>query len=93
MTALSPPTCPGLATCEEGLVWLDSLGRRHLLARARRLTLGEAATRLRRDERTVRRYIEKAQLYPIARRNSGSIEVYEVGVEDYLTRATIGSPT
>lgn len=91
MTALSQPTCPGLAIGDEGLVWIDSIGRHHLLAKAKRLTLSEAATRLRRDERTVRRYIEKAQLYPIARRNPGSIEVYEVGVEDYLTRATMAN--
>lgn len=86
MTALCHPTCPGLAIGDEGLVWIDSLGHQHRLASAKRVSLGAVATRLGRDVKTVRRYITDGKLYPVVRHSTREVELYDVGVDDYLAR-------
>ena len=82
-------TCPGLRIGDAGLVWTDAIGRNHILAKSPRLSIGEAATRLGVDDRTVRRLIDANVLYPALRRSGRYTEVYEVAVTDVLHRETI----
>jgi len=81
--------CPGLRIGDTGLIWRDVLGRDHELATAKRITLGDAATRLGCDESTVRNRIASRQIYPVVRFSARSVEVYSVAVTDYITRATL----
>lgn len=82
-------TCPDLAIGDDGLVWIDSLKRPHVLAKVARISIGEVSRRLGVDDRTVLRRIKAKELYPVARHSARFIEVYECGVRDYLDRQLI----
>ena len=82
--------CPGLVKTSDGLIWTDSLSRSYPLAKAARLSIAEVAFRLKRDKRTIQRRIAEIKIYPVIRFSSHDIEVYEVAIEDYLTRSTLG---
>jgi hypothetical protein len=79
-------TCPGLAIKAEGLVWVDSLGRSHLLAKAARISVRDVALRIKRSEDTVWRRIAAGEIYPVIRKSARDVEVFEVAVDDYLVR-------
>lgn len=82
--------CPGLSVSSSGVQWTDSLGRVHDLARADRLSVGEAALRLKRSTKSVLRKIRRAELYPVVQHSARDIEVYVVALDDYLARKTRG---
>lgn len=89
MSAIAPIQCPGLVVTGDGLVWVDSLGQAHQLAKAVRLSIGDVATRLNRSNKTVLRRIAAGELYPVIRHSAADIEVYGVAVTDYIHRATL----
>lgn len=89
MSTVAPTQCPGLVVTGDGLVWVDSLGQPHQLAKAVRLSIGDVATRLGRSKKTVFRRILAGEIYPVIRHSASDIEVYGVAVTDYIHRATL----
>lgn len=85
----TPIKCPGLVVTGDGLVWIDSLGQPHQLAKAVRLSIGDVASRLCRSKKTVLRRITAGEIYPVIRHSAADIEIYSVAVTDYLHRATL----
>ena len=81
--------CPGLAIGDDGLVWVDSLSKKHLLSKAKRRSIGEVATRLGCSERTVRRRLDAGEIYPTIRTTVQGVEIFDVGVDDYIHRAAL----
>lgn len=88
----APIQCPGLSVSHSRIVWRDSLGTEHDLLSSRRLTPGEAAIRLRRSGEWVKRMVRAGRLYPVAKYNCRSIEIFEVGLADFIARSLAGGP-
>lgn len=84
--------CPGLWAGKTGLLWTDSLGRVHNLEACERVSVGGAALRLQRSTRSVLRKIRRVELYPVVRHSCRDIEVYVVGIDDYIARKVVGRP-
>jgi hypothetical protein len=86
---MSQSACIGLVAGAGVLTWTDSLGRKHDLLQARRISIGEAARKIGVSKSTVVRRIAAGDLYPVVRQSARLIEVYSIGVDDYVARATM----
>lgn len=68
--------------------YTDSKGVRHDLTTAPRLSVGEAAIKLKCSVKTVRRRLRQGQLGPVVRLSAADVQLYAVGVADFIARNT-----
>ena len=66
--------------------WADSSDVLHDLTTEKRISTAIAAKRLDLTPQTVRRMIQRGEIYPVLRHNSRRIEIYECALDDYIAR-------
>ena len=85
-----PRFTPGIQPCKsvEGDVYVNSVGKRIPLKAERRLTPKEAGAdrRLNMSTDLVRRLISRGELYPVLKRNSRVLLIFECALDDYWMR-------
>jgi hypothetical protein len=85
-SGIGPRTCPGLTVNKDGVIWRDSLGHEFDLAKEKRISPGEAATKMKRSTEWVLRKIRANELYPHVYYNPRLVEVWACALDDYLVR-------